>query len=75
LSRVRRRLTGLYLGLVAAVPPELRVLTAPYDVRFGPRRQVQPDLLVLPKDRTAADRRPVLVVEVGHPVVSAERLR
>ncbi len=64
-------LGNLYLGLVAAVPPELRVLTAPYDVRFGPRRQLQPDLLVLPKDRTAADRSPVLVVEVLSPSTAA----
>ncbi len=64
-------LGNLFLGLVAAAPGALRVLTAPYDVRLGPRRQMQPDLVVLPRDRAAADRSPVLVVEVLSPSTAA----
>jgi Uma2 family endonuclease len=65
---------NLFIALTAAAPEELRVLTAPFDVRFGPRRQLQPDLVVLPKDRTVALRRPVLVVEVLSPSTRATDL-
>lgn len=57
--------------LRSAVPPGLRVLTAPFDVRFGPRRLLQPDIVVLPRDRTVHPRTPVLVVEVLSPSTSA----
>jgi Uma2 family endonuclease len=64
-------LGNLHLLLSAAAPADLRVFFAPYDVRFSPRRQLQPDLVVLPKDRMAPDRTPVLVVEVLSPSTSA----
>lgn len=64
-------LGNLYFLLRLVVPEELRVHVAPFDVRFGPRRQLQPDLVVLPKDRSAVDRTPVLVVEVLSPSTSA----
>ena len=53
------------------IPAELRVLAAPFDVRFGPRRQLQPDIVVLPKDRTLTVRTPLLVVEVLSPSTRA----
>lgn len=40
-------------------------------MRFGPRRQLQPDLAVLPKNRTLVDRIPLLVVEVLSPSTTA----
>ncbi|MBW3638284.1 MAG: Uma2 family endonuclease [Actinobacteria bacterium] len=46
-------------------------LVAPFDVRFSPRRQLQPDLVVLPKDRSLPDRRPFLVVEILSPSTRA----
>ncbi len=61
--------TAVLLRSVA--PPHLRVLTAPYDVRLGVDRQLQPDVVVLPKDRTVADRTPLLVVEVLSPSTRA----
>ncbi len=64
-------LGNLYFLLRLAVPDTLRVHVAPFDVRFSPRRQLQPDLVVLPKDRSAPDRSPVLVVEVLSPSTSA----
>lgn len=64
-------LANLFILLATACPDELRALTAPFDVRFGPRRQLQPDIVVLPKDRTAADRCPVLVVEILSPSTRA----
>ena len=52
--------------LLQHVPSDLRVLTAPLDVRFSPVRQLQPDVLVVPREVPALklDRRPLLVVEV-----------
>lgn len=44
---------------------------APYDVRLSPRRQLQPDLVVLAKDDSLPDRRPLLVVEVLSPSTRA----
>lgn len=57
----------LALLLRQALPPGLRLLTAPMDVRFGPRRQLQPDLLVVPDeglDAVRVESVPRLVVEV-----------
>ncbi len=64
-------LSNLYVLLRETCPPDLRVMLAPFDVRFSPRRQLQPDLVVLPKDRTLADRRPLLVVEILSPSTRA----
>lgn len=64
-------LGNLHVQLVGLCPEHLRVLLAPFDVRFSPRRQLQPDLLALPKDRTAPDRLPLLVVEVASPSTRA----
>jgi len=60
-------LGNLHVQLVAECPGHLRVLLAPFDVRLSPRRQLQPDLIALPKDRAAPDRTPLLVVEVASP--------
>ncbi len=57
--------------LRSAVPTDLRVLVAPFDVRFGPRRLLQPDIVVLARDRTVQPRTPVLVVEVLSPSTCA----
>ena len=68
-ERHQRVLFELYALLRAAAPPGLRAYGAPLDVRFTPRRQVQPDLLVVedgpPRDRL--DRHPLLVVELLGP--------
>lgn len=50
-----------------ALPPGLRVLVAPMDVRLGPRRQVQPDLLVVRNtedDAVRIEQVPLLAVEI-----------
>ena len=50
-----------------AIPQGLRVLIAPMDVRFGQRRQVQPDILVIHDeglDAVRVESVPLLVVEV-----------
>lgn len=64
-------LGNVYFLLRLTVPEHLRVHVAPFDVRFAPRRQLQPDLVVLPKDRTLTDRSPLLVVEVLSPSTCA----
>jgi Uma2 family endonuclease len=64
-------LANLFVLLHAAVPADLRVFFAPFDVRFSERRQLQPDLVVVPRGRDAPDRRPVLVVEVLSPSTRA----
>lgn len=68
-ERHQRALTELLVLLKAAAPPGLRVYAAPLDVRFSPRVQVQPDLLVVedgpPRDRL--DRLPLLCVELLSP--------
>ena len=64
-------LGNLYLLLAPAAPPDLRVFLAPFDVRLSPRRLLQPDIVVVPKDRNAPDRRPLLVVEVLSPSTRA----
>jgi Uma2 family endonuclease len=56
--------------LQRARPGGLRVLMAPMDVRFGPKRQVQPDVLVIRDEGLDAIRIesvPLLVVEVLSP--------
>jgi Uma2 family endonuclease len=50
-----------------ALPAGLRLLTAPMDVRFGPKRQLQPDLLVIRDeglDAARVEAVPLLVVEI-----------
>lgn len=68
-ERHQRALVELLLLLKAAAPAGQRVYAAPLDVRFSPRVQTQPDLLVVedgpPRDRL--DRLPVLCVELLSP--------
>lgn len=64
-------LGNVFFQLRLAVPDDLRVFVAPFAVRFSPRRQLEPDVVVLPKDRALADRRPLLVVEVLSPSTRA----
>ena len=64
-------LGNLFLLLAPAAPEHLRVFLAPFDVRLDPRRQLQPDIVVVPKDRNVPDRRPLLVVEVLSPTTRA----
>lgn len=70
-------LVGLLLRLVEAAPPGLRVLPAPLDIRFTPTRQLQPDIVVIPRTdvpgSTVADV-PLLVVEVLSPSTRATDL-
>ena len=57
----------LFLLLSRSLPPGLRLLMAPMDVRFGPKRQLQPDLLVIHDeglDAVRVESVPLLVVEV-----------
>ena len=57
-----------------SLPAGLRLLTAPMDVRFGPRRQLQPDLLVIRDeglDAVRVESVPLLVVEVLSPSTRA----
>lgn len=65
--RHQRTVAELLFLLRTAMPAGLRVVAAPMDVRFGPRRQVQPDLLVVPRaldDAVRVEQPPVLVVEI-----------
>jgi len=64
-------LGNLYLLLAPAAPVDLRVFLAPFDVRLDPRRLLQPDIVVVPKDKAAPDRRPLLVLEVRSPSTRA----
>lgn len=64
-------LGNLYLLLAPAAPDNLRVFLAPFDVRISSRRQLQPDIVIVPRDRTVADRRPLLVVEILSPTTRA----
>jgi Uma2 family endonuclease len=68
-ERHQPALVELLLLLKAAAPSGLRVYAAPLDVRFSPRVQTQPDLLVVedgpPRDRL--DRLPLLCVELLSP--------
>lgn len=57
----------LFHLLRLALPAGMRVLSAPMDVRFGPKRQLQPDLLVVRDeglDAVRIESVPVLVVEI-----------
>ncbi len=57
----------LAIGLRTALPPGMRVLAAPMDVRFGPKRQVQPDVLVIQDeglDAVRVESVSLLVVEI-----------
>lgn len=70
--RVRHQAVSLELGVLLrqSLPPGLRVLAAPMDVRFGPKRQLQPDLLVVRDeglDAVRVESVPLLVVEVLSP--------
>jgi Uma2 family endonuclease len=67
--RVRHQAVSLELGVLLrqALPRGLRVLAAPMDVRFGPKRQLQPDLLVVRDeglDAVRVESVPLLVVEI-----------
>lgn len=68
-ERHQRALARLHLLLASTVPPGLRVYVAPLDVRFSPRVQTQPDLLVVedgpPRDEL--NRLPLLCVELLSP--------
>ncbi len=60
----------LVFVLMSAVPRELRVLTAPYAVVLADDTEVQPDLLVAPRDRFTDQElpgAPLLVVEILSP--------
>ncbi len=60
----------LFYLLRQALPAGLRLLAAPMDVRFGPKRQLQPDLLVVRDEGLEAARVesvPLLVVEILSP--------
>lgn len=63
--------TELLAILYASCPPDLYVLVAPVDVRAGVRTSLQPDLLVMRRDRlgpgSVAVDPPLLAVEVLSP--------
>ncbi|WP_163511807.1 Uma2 family endonuclease [Fodinicola acaciae] len=64
----QRAVMELAFALRTAVPDNLEVLVAPFDVRLGKRRRVQPDVIVAPKvDLGNAVPVPKLVVEVLSP--------
>lgn len=59
--------TELVYALKSALPPGMRVLSAPTDVRLSIKRQLQPDVLVVvdgPLDVPRIEEPPLLVVEV-----------
>ena len=59
---------GILLGTV--MPPELRVLVAPFDVRLSRLTVLQPDVLVASKsdfDEARLEHAPILAVEVFSP--------
>ena len=67
--RVVHQVVSLELALLLrqSLPAGLRLLTAPMDVRFGPKRQLQPDLLVIRDeglDAVRVESVPLLVVEI-----------
>lgn len=67
----------LALLLKQALPPGLRVLVAPMDVRFGPKRQLQPDVMVIRDEGLEAVRVesvPRLVVEILSPTTRSRDL-
>jgi Uma2 family endonuclease len=61
---------NLYLLLRAACPPHLKVVLAPFAVALSDDTEVQPDLLVAPREqftRTELPGAPLLAVEVLSP--------
>lgn len=64
----QRAVTTLAANLYNILPRQLEVLVAPFDVDAGPRTQVQPDVLVIPRDDTDSPvPPPLLAVEVLSP--------
>lgn len=64
----QRAVLEIASALRTAAPGHLEVLVAPFDVAAGPRSQVQPDVLVLPRDETERPvPPPLLAVEVLSP--------
>lgn len=64
----QRAVTTLAAQLYNILPRHLEVLVAPFDVDAGPRSQVQPDVLVIPRDDTDGPvPPPLLAVEVLSP--------
>lgn len=64
-------------ALRLAAPADVRVLGAPLDIRFTPTRQLQPDVVVLPRREPLTPKvvdRPLLVVEVLSPSTRATDL-
>lgn len=60
----------LFVLLTAAVPPDLKVVLAPFDVRRGVDTAIQPDLVVARRSDVSPDgftTRPLLAVEVASP--------
>lgn len=69
-SRIHQRgVTQLAIRLGNILPPRLEVLVAPFDIAAGPRSQVQPDVLVVPRedDAPCPVPPPLLAVEVLSP--------
>jgi Uma2 family endonuclease len=69
-------LANLHFALMQAAPEHVRVLAAPLDIRFSPTRQLQPDLVALPRRALTdkVDDLPLLVVEVLSPSTRATDL-
>ena len=70
-------LSGLLSLLLAEAGPDVRVLPAPLDIRLTPTRQLQPDIVVVPRRErygARADELPLLVVEVLSPSTRATDL-
>jgi Uma2 family endonuclease len=69
-------LMGLLTALHAAAPDDLRVLPAPLDVRLSLTRQLQPDIVVVPRSALTPKLvdPPLLVVEVLSPSTRATDL-
>ena len=66
--RHQRAILRLARALEDAAPAHLEVIVAPFDVDAGPRSQVEPDILVLPRDETERPvPPPLLAVEVLSP--------
>ena len=60
----------LFVLLSAAVPPDLKVVLAPFDVRRGVDTAIQPDLVVARRSDVSPEgftTRPLLAVEVASP--------
>ncbi|MBO0891505.1 MAG: Uma2 family endonuclease [Acidothermales bacterium] len=77
----QRAVTTLAANMYNILPRQLEVLVAPFDVDAGPHSQVQPDVLVIPRDDTDSPvPPPLLAVEVlspsnrGHDLVTERNL-